>query len=247
VKRTKLTAARAEKCLTLEQAAEQIGCAPNTLSRWELGLMTPSAYNRARLCAVYGKTTEALGLAEDEITPVTDLSGLPDHLQAFLNADLTTHLMALVFTPHDNQRHLQHVLSRTIEEFTMNTGHDAALTRREALRRLTMLPVLVSASGSLQRPAEDTLHQYAAGITACQHLSGGNHQDMALAFSLLSAYVPALKTIVKESSSHRKQAASLLTQCYLLMDVLGFHVESPTVAIANGYAQLAVTYSPRKR
>ena len=125
----------------------------------------------------------------------------------------------------------------------MNTGHDAALTRREALRRLATLPMLLSASGSLQRPSEDTLNQYAAGITACQHLSGSNHQDMALAFFLLSAYAPVLKTIVKDSSLHRKQAASLLTQCYLLMDVLGFHVESPTVAIANGYAQLAVTYS----
>jgi len=244
VKRTKLIAARAEKCLTLEKAAELIGCVANTLSRWEQGVMTPCAYNRARLCTFYGKPAEALGLVEaDEVIPVTDLSALPDNIQKILHADLTTRLMTLVCTPHDNQRHLQHVLSQTIEEFTMNTGHDAALTRREALRRLATLPMLLSASGSFQRPAEDILNQYAAGITACEHLSGGKYQDMALAFSLLSAYAPVLKAIVKESSSYRKQAASLLTQCYLLTDVLGFHVESPTVAIAKGYAQLAVTYS----
>jgi tetratricopeptide (TPR) repeat protein len=36
-----------------------------------------------------------------------------------------------------------------IGEFTMNTGHDAPLTRREALPRLTMLPVLFSTRGRL--------------------------------------------------------------------------------------------------
>ncbi|MBV9705847.1 MAG: helix-turn-helix transcriptional regulator, partial [Chloroflexi bacterium] len=93
MKRTKLTAARAEKCLTLEQAAELISCASNTLSRWELGLMTPSAYNRARLCAVYGKTPEELGLVEEQSVPMSALSALPGTVQAFLNADLTTHLL----------------------------------------------------------------------------------------------------------------------------------------------------------
>jgi transcriptional regulator with XRE-family HTH domain len=244
MKRTKLTAGRAEKCWTLEKAAELIGCAPNTLSRWELGVMTPSAYYRAQLCAVYGKTVEALGLVEaDEVIPVTDLSALPEHVQATLHADLTTRLMTRVCTPHANQRHLQHLLSQTTEEFTMNTGHDAALTRREALRRLAMLPVLLSASGSIQRPTEGTLNHYAAGITACEYLSRGNHQDMVLAFSLLSTYLPVLKAIVRESSSQRKQAAALVAQCYLVLHMLGLHVESPTVAIANGYAQRAVTYS----
>ncbi|MBV9019658.1 MAG: helix-turn-helix transcriptional regulator [Ktedonobacteraceae bacterium] len=244
MKRMKLVAARAEKCWTLEQAAAQIGCASNTLSRWERGVMTPSLYSRARLCAVYGKTAEALGLVEaDEIIAVTGLSALPKQVQTFLHADLTMRLMTLVFAPQGNRRHLQHVLSQTIEEFTMNTGHDAVLTRREALRRLAMLPVLFSTRGSLQRPAEDTLNQYAAGITACEHLSRGNYEDLSLAFSLLSTYLSVLKAIVRESHQYRKDAAGLVAQCYLLLHVLGLHVESPTVAIAKGYAQLAVTYS----
>jgi len=244
MKRVKLVAARAEKCWTLEQAAEHIGCAANTLSRWELGVMTPSAYYRARLCAVYDKPAEALGLVEaDEVIPLTDLSALPKELQTFLHADLTTRLMTLVCSPQASRRHLQHLLSQTIEEFTMNTGHDVTLTRREALRRLAMFPVLLSASGSIQRPTEDTLNQYAAGITACEHLSRGNYEDMALAFSVLSTYVPVLKAIVRESHQYRKEAAGLVAQGYLLLHVLGLHVESPTVAIAKGYAQLAVTYS----
>jgi len=98
MKRTKLVAARAHKSWTLEQAAERIGCAPNTLSRWELGVMTPSSFNRARLCAIYGMTTEELGL-EEEVIRLTDLPAFTGDLQVFLNADFTMRLLALVFTP----------------------------------------------------------------------------------------------------------------------------------------------------
>ncbi len=123
----------------------------------------------------------------------------------------------------------------------MNIGHEAALTRREALRRLAMLPVLFSLNWSTPRPLEETLSQCAAGITACEYLSKGNHEDMALAYSTLSAYLPVLKTIVKESSLYRQEAATLVAQSYSLKHVLGLHVESPTVAM--GYGKLAVTYS----
>ncbi len=88
MKRTQLVAARAHKSWTLEGAAERIGCTPNTLSRWELGVMTPSSYNRARLCAVYGMTAEELGL-EEEVIRLTDLPAFTGDLQVFLNADLT--------------------------------------------------------------------------------------------------------------------------------------------------------------
>ena len=241
MKRTKLVAARARKGWTLEEASEHIGCAPNTLSRWELGLMAPSSYNKARLSAVYGTTTEELGLEEDEVIRLTHLPEFTNDLQAFLDTDLTMHLMALVFTPRCNPLKLQNVLSQTIEEFIMNIGHDAALTRREALRRLAMLPVLFSLNWSTPRPLEETLSQCAAGITACEYLSKGNHEDMALAYSTLSAYLPVLKTIVKETSLYRQEAAMLVAQSYSLKHVLGLHVESPTVAI--GYGKLAVTYS----
>src|SRR5690242_15950 len=101
MKRTKLVAARARKSWTLEQAAERIGCAPNTLSRWELGSMVPSSYNRARLCEVYGMTAAELGL-EEEVISLTNLPPMTGDLQGMLDADLTMRLLALVFTPHGN-------------------------------------------------------------------------------------------------------------------------------------------------
>ncbi|HLZ62216.1 MAG TPA: helix-turn-helix transcriptional regulator [Ktedonosporobacter sp.] len=239
-KRAKLVAVRAHKGWTLEQAAEHIGCAPNTLSRWELGIMNPSAYYRMRLCSVYETSADALGLEESEVVAMASRTN--DAYDAFIQADLTMRLIAIVYAPQSNRQKLQHALSRTIEEFTvMSTGHEAALTRREALQRLAMFPMLFIAGGSTQRPIEETLHQCAAGITACRYLSKGKYEEMALASSALSSYLPLLKTIIKESSVYRKEAANLAAQVYLLKQVLGLHLESP--GVAKNYGKLAVTYS----
>ena len=240
MQRTKLVAARARKCWTLEQAAERIGCAPNTLSRWELGNMTPSFYNKERLCAAYSMTRAELGL-EEEITHVTKLPAMTNDLQVVFNADLTMRLLALVLTSHGNALKLQAVLARTLEECAMDTGREAALTRREALRRLAMLPMLFGISTGIQRPVEETLHQCAAGLTACEYLSKGNHDDMVLAYSMVSLYVQLLKPVVKDSSLHRKEAAALMTQSYLIKFLLGLHIEGTSAA--TRYVRQAVAYS----
>lgn len=65
-KRIKLIEARARHNWTLEQAAEQIGCAPNTLNRWELGKLKPSPYSRARLQAVYQLTSKEIDFIEHD-------------------------------------------------------------------------------------------------------------------------------------------------------------------------------------
>jgi len=80
MKQTKLIGARARKNWTLEQAAERIGCTPNTLNRWELGKFSPSAFYRARLSEVYGVPWEVLDLGSDAtgynaiaLSPFTEL------------------------------------------------------------------------------------------------------------------------------------------------------------------------------
>ncbi len=185
-------------------------------------------------------TAAELGL-EEEVISLTSLPSMIGDFQVYLDADLTMRLLALVFTPQGNPLRLQTVLSRAIEECAMDTGHEAALTRREALRRLAMLPVLLGISAGAQRPLEETLNQCAAGITACEYLSKGNHEDMALAYSMLSVCSPILKTIVKESSLYRKEAAALLTQSYLVKFLLELHIEGTSAA--TRYVRRAVAYS----
>jgi tetratricopeptide (TPR) repeat protein len=105
------------------------------------------------------------------------------------------------------------------------------LSRREAVRFLAMVPVALyklSAFGaSSSHPVEDILIKCAAGITACEQLGKGLAEDITIAFSSLSAYLPTLTAIVKESSAHRKEAARQVAQCLFLKATLSLHKEGP--------------------
>src|SRR5262249_4441379 len=151
MRRMKLVEARTRKGWTIEAAAEQIGCAPNTLDRWELGNMMPSVSSRARLCQVYGLTEEELGLREDVMTYSIARS---KEIHSLVSGNLQTRLLDLVFSSQTSWQKLQGALACTVEEFTtMNTGHEAALTRREALHQLAMIPIILGGRG-LEQPIE---------------------------------------------------------------------------------------------
>ena len=49
--------------------AEQIGASHYYISRWERGTASPSPYYRQKLCAIFGKNAEELGLLPGEDTP----------------------------------------------------------------------------------------------------------------------------------------------------------------------------------
>ena len=51
--------------------ADRLGTTTNNVSRWELGQTTPGPYFRAKLCALFGKSAQALGLVEENPPPAT--------------------------------------------------------------------------------------------------------------------------------------------------------------------------------
>lgn len=51
------------------KVAEQIGTDATTVSRWERGLFSPTPYFRERLCALFSKNAEELGLLESDSSP----------------------------------------------------------------------------------------------------------------------------------------------------------------------------------
>ncbi len=127
----------------------------------------------------------------------------------------------------------------------MDTSKDM-VTRRDTLRRLAALPFatlgLAAASPALTRFSEDAFKQCAASIAACWELSkSSNSYDLQMAFEGVSAYLPLLKRVVKESSQYRKAAANLVGQGALLQTMLGWHLQG--LKDAACYAQEAVKYS----
>ena len=238
-KRLKLIEARAHKDWTLHEAAQWIGCAPNTLNRWELGIMNPSAYYRTRLCIAYEMTKVELGLEDESFPAASD--GVASGAFERLRADFTMYLMALALGEYDTCWQVQDVLIEAIEEVTMHTNDEVLQQQREALQRLAMLPVLNRG----QRPAEEILNACAAGLTACGYLALGKREDMQLVASMLAAYLPLLQAITINSSKQQKAAAALLSQSLQIKSKIGYHLEG--VKQATTYAEYAVQWAKKSQ
>src|SRR5260370_15395544 len=60
-----LKVARELYCWSQARLAKELGVSVRTVSRWEQGLVVPFPYYRRRLCALFDKTAEELGLPSD--------------------------------------------------------------------------------------------------------------------------------------------------------------------------------------
>ena len=124
-----------------------------------------------------------------------------------------------------------------------------ALSRRDTLRRLALLPVklLGLSAFSMTRTCvpEEVLPHCASGIAACAQLAKGQSEDLSLAVTMLNAYLPTLQAIVKESSQHRQEAARLVAQALLMKATLSVHKEG--VMQAAAYGLQALEYSKESR
>ncbi len=246
MERTRLSQARHKRFWTLEEAAERLGVDVNTLHKWEHGKATPRAYNLQRLCDVYGMSAQELGLEDDLVSgDVHDVPPLEDALMGFQQQDLTLRLIRIIYQSARCSV-LQTLITQELEN-SMNENNQESLTRRDALRRLALLPIEMfglSAMGAVLRfPTEDILRQCAAGITACQHLLRG--KELLFASDAVSRYMPTLKAIAHNAStSQRKVAADLIAQGYLLKSILARHVNtSNTSTDSIACAQQAALYA----
>lgn len=127
----------------------------------------------------------------------------------------------------------------------MNQNDAHAISRRDALRRLALLPIelcgLTTLAAVFKTPYEEILTQCSAGIIACKYLSKGQHDDLVLAASVISTYLPTLRAIVKNVPLYRMQAAHLTAQALLINAILSAHSQGPKQAAR--YAEQALIYS----
>jgi hypothetical protein len=234
-----------------------------------MGLADPHPHNSYQASKAYGMTAAELGLEAnalgEEVQPLyADVAQWHDEdsdsslkpLTEAMQHDVELHLQCLIYDWLHRKKFawplakLQDRLGQEIESYDHMDNHylnheGVDLGRRDALRRLVLLSLQAFGLGTLGLKlcwaAEDMLTHCAAGITACGYLSKGQHEDMAFAFSALSAYFPSLRALTKESSLHRQEAANLISQCLQLKAILAYHLESSRQAIS--YAKQAVSYA----
>jgi transcriptional regulator with XRE-family HTH domain len=246
MERTGLIAARARRHWTLEQAADYLQVDADTLYRWEKGKSKPRAYNIELLCAAYGMSVAQLGI--EDSAPNTDAPEIPalyeskaihDEVVAeAVRRDFSLRLIRLVWLwPRTNLRYEElqrHIMNET-EDFNGMSDADHPMTRRDALRRLALLPIEMSgltALGTLVRtPAEEFLPLCAASITACWYLMNGS--DFTLVEHVLPHFLPRLEALAKQPSRIQKEAARLASHGHQLAYVITSHQEDFNAALMH--------------
>jgi transcriptional regulator with XRE-family HTH domain len=264
--REKLIAARDKQLWSIEEAAERIGVHSTTLSRWERGEITPHSSSIRKICRAYKTTPEALGLSRHSVSwnqPIDDEHPGEDEAQIAESVksihicyqnDVELRIQCLLAEAlhrkksaegyADLRRRLHQELESSQSMHQQNhEGIDEG--RRDAIRRLALFPAqvlgLTALGTALTWGAEEILISCASGLTACEYLSRGDQQDISLALDMLSAYLPTLKTIVRESSQHRQEAARQVAQGSLIKATLAVHREGAADAIQ--YAQQSLIYA----
>jgi transcriptional regulator with XRE-family HTH domain len=62
----RLVAERMHRSWTQLEVADRLGTTPGNVSRWERGITSPGPYFRRKLCELFGKSAQELGLAWEE-------------------------------------------------------------------------------------------------------------------------------------------------------------------------------------
>ncbi len=268
----RLIAARERKHLSQMEAAERVNVGLVTYQRWETGKAKPQPQHMRQLYEVFATMLhhEDVALLHEvsshenvlDTSPAASIIGDPseemlivvpgeeiDEPQAFIAANMTTHLWSLAFMDHPTCNDKRGFIRQAIKEFdTMNdTNKNYQMTRREALYSLATLPMItlgLTVPGSTVPSTQygNVLAHCTASLEACWELSkSSDASDLALAFKSVSKYLSVLKSIVNNSSQYRKEAADLTARYGLLKTILGWHCKG--LADAIQYAKDAVVYS----
>jgi transcriptional regulator with XRE-family HTH domain len=75
--RQRLSAERMRRRWSQLEVADQLGTTPGNVSRWERGLTSPGPYFRRKLCELFGKSAQELGLSWDESDDTADHNTYP--------------------------------------------------------------------------------------------------------------------------------------------------------------------------
>jgi transcriptional regulator with XRE-family HTH domain len=149
--------------------------------------------------------------------------------------------------------YLQQLVSKALRNYDAmhqdDTRKDASLTRRQALQAIAVLPI--SLYGLTRTPLlpsqlspEEMLPLCAAGLTACGELRQYEPEGIYAIGRILSAYLPTLEELSRQSVTFQRTAASLASQGYLLAGLLADHAGQldqleAASRMARLYAQVA--------
>jgi tetratricopeptide (TPR) repeat protein len=113
--------------------AEQLGTTVATVKRWERGYQQPSLYFRIKLCTLFGKSVEELGLDEGALSASMATGDVSESEQASIHSrePEAFWMVPYVRNPHFTGRDV--LLEQLTQELALETPSNATSTRRAAL------------------------------------------------------------------------------------------------------------------
>lgn len=138
--RTRLIEERKYWRWSQQEVADRVGTTQNNVSRWELGLTTPGAYFSAKLCKLFGKSLQELGLFEEQSINTQLSNPLPD-----ISSSTQNQCAALWTVPNPRNPHFtgRDEVLRQLAQFllpaipgTPTSIHQAMLVQTRALTGL---------------------------------------------------------------------------------------------------------------
>lgn len=170
--------------------AEQLGTTELTVRRWEQGRQQPGAYYRLKLCALFGKSAEELGLLEGRVEHVEQQQ--PDPLPEFspLMQGQSFPLWHLPSPRNPFFTGRDHVLHRLHE--TLCGEHSAMLSQSYALSGLGGI-------GKTQTAIE-YVYRYASDYTAVFWISAETTE------SIFSSFVSLARLLDLPEQQEREQS-----------------------------------------
>ncbi|HEU5373950.1 MAG TPA: tetratricopeptide repeat protein [Ktedonobacteraceae bacterium] len=128
-----LRQARIERNWRQHELAEQLGTTTVTVKRWERGYQQPGPYFRVKLCTLFGKSAEELGLDDGDLSaPMTkgDVSG-SESASISPEKPGALWMVPYVRNPHFTGR--ADLLEQLTQELSLEQSGDARSTRRAVL------------------------------------------------------------------------------------------------------------------
>jgi hypothetical protein len=185
-----------------------------------------------------------------EGTPMSDL------VRREVFSNLGSRLTSLIdIWPKRNYHYeeLQSEISHAVLDYNVLVGQDSIsdISRREALKSVVLVPIqlCVGLDGivTLHKAQADTgtlLKRLAAGIAICWYLRHWRGKELQFTSDLTSEYIKILQLLsYSKSEVHRKAAAGLLSQSFMLKGSLAQHLENSDQAIV--FTAQAIEYSIR--
>jgi tetratricopeptide (TPR) repeat protein/transcriptional regulator with XRE-family HTH domain len=195
-----------------QDLADQLGTTVVTIRRWERGSQQPSAYFRVKLCALFGKSAEELGLGvgNAQPSPPSERDVLEENSMDSSSADsFTTWTVPYrrnpYFTGRDDLLSLLNLHLEVADQGELLTLHRATLTQPQAMKGLGGIGKTQIAVEYAYRAREQGRYTHTLWINAA------SRDTLISSFTALATVLPAFPE--KNETNQPKLVAAI--KCWL--------------------------------